>query len=100
MSPKKKKPVAREHKPIALTNVGYKLFMGIVKSKIVEHFDRNGLISDFQAGFTGGMRLKKNLFLVRYCIEEMYRRGRELVVVAIDFEKAFDNSVGRVALVK
>ena len=39
------------------------------------------------------------MFIVRYCIEEMYRKGRELVVVAIDFEKAFD-SVGRVALVK
>ena len=39
-----------------------------------------------------------HLFIVMYCIEEMYRKGRELVVVAIDFEKAFD-SVGRVALV-
>ena len=45
MLPKKKKPVAREHRP--------------------------------------------KLFIVRYCIEEMYRKGRELVVVAIDFEKAF-----------
>ena len=52
--PKKKKPVARKHRPIALTNVGYKLFMGIMKNRIVEHLDRNGLISEFQAGFTGG----------------------------------------------
>ena len=52
--PKKKKPVAREHRPIALTNVGYKLFMEIMKNRIVEHLDRNGLISEFQAGFTGG----------------------------------------------
>ena len=27
--------------------------MGIVKGEIVEHPDRNGLISNFQAGFTG-----------------------------------------------
>ena len=26
--------------------------MGIVKGEIVEHPDRNGLISNFQAGFT------------------------------------------------
>ena len=42
----------------------------------------NGLISDYQAGFTGGRRLEENLFIVRYCIEETYRLGRKLVVVA------------------
>ena len=99
MIPKKKKPVAREHRPIALTNVGYKLFMGVIKNKIAQHLDRNGLISDHQVGFTGGRRLEENLFIVRYCIEETYRLARELVVVAIDFEKAFD-SVGRLALVR
>ena len=48
---------------------------------------------------TGGRRLEENLFIVRYCIEETYRLSRELVVVLIDFEKAFD-SVERVALVR
>ena len=56
------------------------------------------MISDYQAGFTGGRRLEENLF-IRYCIEETYRLGRELVVVSIDLEKAFD-SVERVALVR
>ena len=58
------------------------------------------MISDYQAGFTGGRRLEENLFIVRYCIEETYRIGREFVVVSlsIDFEKAF--KVERVALVK
>ena len=99
MLPKKKRPVGREHRPLALTNVGHKLFMGIMKGKIVEHLDRNRLICDFQARFTGGRRLDENLFIVKYCIEEMYRKGKELVGVAIDFKKAFD-SVGRVALVR
>ena len=53
MIPKTKRSKAKEHRPIALTNVGYKLFMGLVKNKLVEHLDRNGLISDYQAGFTG-----------------------------------------------
>ena len=73
--------------------------MGLVKDKLVQHLDRKGMISDYQAGFTGGRRLEENLFIVRYCIEETYRLGRELVVVSIDFEKAFD-SVERVALVR
>ena len=57
MIPKRNKPRAREHRPIALTNVGYKLFMGLMKNKLVEHLDRDGLISDYQPGFTGGRRL-------------------------------------------
>ena len=73
--------------------------MGLIKNKLVEHLDRNGLISDYQARFTGGRRLEENLFIARYCIEETYRLGRKLVVVAIDFEKAFD-SVERGALVR
>ena len=44
-------------------------------------------------------QIKENLFIVRYCIEETYRLGRELAVVSIDFEKAFD-TVERVALVR
>ena len=65
MIPKTKKPVAREHRPIALTNVRYKLFMGVVKNMIVQHLDRNGLIADYQEGSTGGRRLEENLFTVR-----------------------------------
>ena len=70
MIPKKKKPVTREHRPIGLTNESYKLLTGVVKNRIVQNLDRNGLISDYQAGFTGGRRLEENLFIVRYCIEE------------------------------
>ena len=73
MIPKTKRPIAKEHRPIALTNVGYKLLMGLVKNKLVDHFDRNCLISDYRAGFTGGRRLEENLFIFRYCIEETYR---------------------------
>ena len=72
MIPKIRKPRAKQHQPIALTNVGYKLFIGLVKDKLVQHLDRNWMISDCQAGFTGagGRRLEENLFIVRYCIEE------------------------------
>ena len=99
MIPNIGKPTAKEHRPIALTNVGYKIFMGLVTIKLDEHLERNRLISDYQAGFTGGRRLEENLFIVRYCIEEMFRLGKRLIVVAIDPEKSFD-SVDRVALIR
>lgn len=43
--------------------------------------------------------IEDNLFIVMYCVEEMHRMGREVVMVAIDFEKASD-SVGRLALAR
>ena len=56
MITKTKKPRATKHRPIALTNVGYKLLMGLVKDTLVQHLDRNRMISDYQAGFTRGRR--------------------------------------------
>ena len=40
MIPKTGKPTAKDHRPIALINVGYKIFMGLVKSKLVEHLEK------------------------------------------------------------
>ena len=53
MIPKTKKPTAKKHRTIALTNVGYKLFMGLVKDKLVQHLDRNGMISDYKQASLG-----------------------------------------------
>jgi len=56
MIPKEAKPTPKQHRPIALTNVGYKLFMGIIKDRIVEHMRKTGEMQDFQAGFRKGRR--------------------------------------------
>ena len=52
MIPKTGKPIAKEQTWIELTNVGYKIFIGLVKHKLVEHLEGNGSISDYQVGFT------------------------------------------------
>ena len=39
--PKKQKPKPNELRPIALTNVSYKLFMGLVKKTLVIHLESN-----------------------------------------------------------
>ena len=48
-----KKSTAKEYRPIALTNVGFKLFMGLVKDKLVQHLDINGMISDSKQASLG-----------------------------------------------
>ena len=63
MIPKTGKPTAKEHRPIALANVGSKIFMGLIKSKLLEHLVRSGLISDLSGRFYrgGGRRLEASM---------------------------------------
>ena len=44
-----------------------------------------------QAGFSKGNRMEDNLFILQYCVEESYSRNKALIVIAIDFTKAFDS---------
>jgi hypothetical protein len=44
-----------------------------------------------RAGFTKGRRVEDNIFVLRYYVEETFRRKKELIVTAIDFSKAFDS---------
>ena len=89
--PKKQKPKPNELRPIALTNVSYKLFMGLVKKTLVNHLERNDKISEFQSGFTKSRRLEDNILILKYCIGESKRLGTPLILTAIDFSKAFDS---------
>ena len=99
MIPKARKPEPRDHRPIPLTNVGYKIFMSLVKDKIVDHINQMGEESKVQSGFTGDWRLEHNLFILWYCIEMRYRREKPLFVKSIDFTNAY-NSVDRVELLR
>jgi len=49
MIPKVNKPKPNELRPIALTNVGYKLMMGIIREYIEEHIQKNEMGKDTQA---------------------------------------------------
>ena len=91
MLEKKKKPTAKDLRPIALTDISYKLFMSLIKNEIEEHLVANKEIKETQAGFTNGGRGEDNLFLLQYCVEESYKRRTPLVVVSIDYSKAYDS---------
>ncbi len=64
--------------------------MAVIRNNIEEHNSINLLGKDMQAGFTGGSRIENNLFVLRYCIEKTFKIKKPLVVIAIDFTKAYD----------
>ena len=91
MIPKVTKPKAKELRPIALTNQGYKLMMGVVRMYLEEHIKKNELGKDVQGGFTEGIRIENNLLILRYCIETSYKNKKPRFVIAINFKKAYDS---------
>ena len=69
---KKKKPTINDLRPIALTNVLYKIFMGILKTIIEYHVRTNDRVNEMQMGSTKDRRVTDNLFLFQYCIDKTF----------------------------
>ena len=78
-------------RPIALTDVSYKLFMTILGKKIDRHILENNKRMETQADFTTGSMIEDNLFTLQYCIEGCYKLKRPLIVTCLDYSKAFDS---------
>ena len=49
---KNKKPTVKDFRPIALTNNSYKICMGIIRTKIEQHLQKNDIVKEQQFGFS------------------------------------------------
>lgn len=65
--------------------------MLIIKEKIEDHLRKTEKIKNVQAGLTTVERLEDNFFMLQYCIEKSYREKKTLVIISIDYSKAFDS---------
>ena len=65
--------------------------MSLLRDKIIEHLQNNDLINEYQVGFTKGKRIEENIFILNYCIDKSFQDKKPLIVISIDFEKAFDS---------
>ena len=99
MIPKTAKPTAEQLRPIAITDVTYKVFMTVMKQRLEDHVEESGMRMPEQAGFTKGGSVQDNLFILQECVHEAYRNGKQMIVVAVDFKKAYD-SVRRETIVE
>ena len=97
--PKIKKPTEKDLRPIAVTDVSYKLYMTNVKREFENHLIRNNLVKDNQIGFTQGGRLEYSHFIIQFLVEKAYINKNSLILISIDFKKAFD-SIDRAKLIE
>lgn len=65
--------------------------MSLIKIKITKHLMIKDDFSEYQAGFTKGRKIENNLLILKYCVEESIKIKNPLLVVSIDFAKAFDS---------
>ena len=67
-----------------MTDVSYKILMSLIGREIENHVAENKIEKFEQAGFTKGGNIL-NLFILRECVEETYRKKEQMVAIAIDF---------------
>ena len=65
--------------------------MSLIGREIEKHVAENEIENFEQAGFTKGGNILDNLFIIRECVEETYRKKEQMVAIAIDFKKAYDS---------
>ena len=88
---KNNRPTETELRPIAMTDVSYKILMSLIGREIENHVAENKIEKFEQAVFTKGGNILDNLFILRECVEETYRKKEQMVAIAIDFKKAYDS---------
>ena len=89
--PKTRTPKIKDFRPIALTECSYKICMGLIKGKIEEHLERNGLNNEMQFGFTKNRRTTDSIYILKYIIERSYKDKKMLIITSVDFQTAFDS---------
>ena len=88
--PKNNKPKIKDFRPLAMTNIQYKLYLGIMKDRIEDHLKINNLQKENQMGFTKGYRIEFNHMIIQYLVDGG-REKKPLILISVDYTKAFDS---------
>ena len=88
---RKNRPTETELRPIAMTDVSYKILMSLIGREIEKHIEENKIGKFEEAGFTKSGSISDNLFIMRKCVEQTYRKKEQMVAIEIDFKKAYDS---------
>ncbi len=78
------------YRPVSLTSVCCKLLEGLIKDKLMEHFQQHDLILSSQHGFMPGRSCTTNLLEFFEVVTAAVDEGKPVDVVFLDFAKAFD----------
>ena len=84
------RPTGKNYCHVSLLSVVSKVFEKLVNNRIVDHFEKCGLLSDFQYGFRSSLSTPDLLIVVSDIIARAFNRSGATRAVAFDISKAFD----------
>ena len=77
-----------KHRPISLLNAAYKIFAAILKRRIEGNLDKD--LQKTQFGFRKDKSTSNAIYLIRRLIDKGERSQKQIHLVLLDWEKAFD----------
>jgi len=81
-----------KYRPITCLNTVYKLFTGVIAEHTYEHLVGGGYLEEEQKGCRRGCYgAKDQLLLNKTILEDSRRRGRNLCMAWVDYQKAYDS---------
>ena len=82
----------KNYQPVALQNTMYKVYTAILAEFIMDHCEKNNIITEEQAaGKRGGWGCADQLLINKMIYEEVTAKRRSLVTIWLDYQKAFDS---------
>jgi hypothetical protein len=87
---KGKRSSAGNYRPVSLTSQVCKVMESIIRDHVLDHIDRNDIITDCQHGFMSGRSCLTNLLETLEEWTEAVDEGYPVDVVFLDYQKAFD----------
>ena len=82
---------AKNYRPIALQNTMYKVYTALLVDFIMDHCEKNGIVTEEQAaGKRGSWGCSDQLLINKMIQEQVIANRKNLVTVWLDYQKAFD----------
>ena len=79
------------YRPLAMANHIAKLWERVVNNELIDHLEKNGLLSQFQFGFRPGRGTAENLLeLWEHVVDRVEKEKTHIELWSLDLTKAFD----------
>jgi len=78
------------YRPVSLTSVLCKNLQDIICKHLLDHFERNNILTNLNHGFRSGFSCETQLLVTMNDLLSFYDEGIQTDVIILDFSKAFD----------